>query len=99
MMNIIVPMKVMIPIKTKIISNPKEIEEKLGIVGFEVAGIAVNIDKMKNTTVATIATGMIISIILPVRPSFLPDSSDITILRYYFATFRNKPFARIKASS
>ena len=83
-MNRIIPIKVMIPIKIKIVSNPTESEEKLGIVGLDSAGMAASIDQMKSTIIATIMTGIIISIKLPVRPSFLPDSSDIIIPKMLF---------------
>jgi hypothetical protein len=79
MMNRIIPTKVMIPTKLRIVPNPKE---KLGIVGVDpddVAAMDANMDQMKSIVVITIMTGMIISIKLAVKPSFLPDSRDMLI--------------------
>ena len=82
MMNNIIPTKVMIPTRIKAASNPKKVEGKVGIAGlgpFEVILMAANIDQIKTITVTTVMTGMITSIKLAARPSFLPGSSDILI--------------------
>ena len=92
MINRIIPMNVMIPSKIKVAINPMEVERKLGIVGFDVAERVANMDQMKSITVATIAAGIIISIKLPVRPSFLPDSSDMTVPQMLSCPFRNRLF-------
>ena len=83
--------------------NPRKIEEKLGSVTLEplaAAEMTENIDKKKNTVAITAITGIIISIQLAVRPSFLPDSSDTLNppIMLLSQVSRNKLFVRAQPS-
>jgi hypothetical protein len=79
----IIPIKLMIPTKARIISSPKKYEVK----PVDAVGMTAKMDKRVNINAIAVMTGIITCIKLAVRPIFLPDSSDISIPGCYFAAF------------